>query len=310
MTDISVNTSLRGDKVNLNENGLIGEKSYEEIFNQLVKFAEACDKISAMVLFGSRARSEKKADHYSDYDILFFVSDVDYFLKDDEWLESISKPYISFVERTAVQDYERRVFFDNAMDMDFIFYNVQDIERITAHPIIKSWYARGYQIVVDKISYKELVEENKPFKLKTADLTEEKFNNLIQTFWFHSIWATKKLLRGEIWASKNCIDGYMKNLLREILEYQAKALNGASFDIWHDGRFFDQRISEAVILDLNNAYGQYDKASLEVALKRTMALFAREAQKVAQLLHYSYPIEAEEYAIKQVTILLDKVWLG
>ena len=44
-----------------------------------------------MVLFGSRARAEKKADKFSDYDLIFFVSDVDYFIHTDEWLRGIEE---------------------------------------------------------------------------------------------------------------------------------------------------------------------------------------------------------------------------
>lgn len=39
----------------------------------------------------------------------------------------------------------------------------------------------------------------------------------------------KKLRRREIWAAKNCIDGYLKNKIREMLEQEALARNGANY---------------------------------------------------------------------------------
>lgn len=69
-----------------------------------------------MVLFGSRTRSKEAADAYSDCDIILFVKDVSRFVNTDEWLHSIAPYYISFSERAAAQDYERRVFFDDAAD--------------------------------------------------------------------------------------------------------------------------------------------------------------------------------------------------
>ena len=174
-----------------------------------------------MVLFGSRARAEKKADKFSDYDLIFFVSDVDYFIHTDEWIRGIEEARISFVEPTAVQDYERRVFFDNAMDIDFLFYNVMDVERITADPIIQSFYKKGYKILVDKIDYARLVASSRFTKRETSSFSEQAYLNHVNDFWFHTIWATKKLRRGEIWAAKNCIDGYLKNKIREMLEQEA-----------------------------------------------------------------------------------------
>lgn len=97
----------------------INMRNEDSILLKLIFYAENDPRVRAMVLFGSRAREEKKADRFSDYDLIFFVSDVDYFVHSDEWLRGIAEPGISFFENTAVQDYERRVFFDDAMDMDF-----------------------------------------------------------------------------------------------------------------------------------------------------------------------------------------------
>lgn len=277
---------------------------YEELFEKIKKFAEEEDKIKSMVLFGSRARSIKKADDYSDYDIIFFVDDIKYFTEKDEWLKEISDYYISFVEHTAVQDYERRIFFDDAMDMDFIFYNAADAERITNDPIIKAWYSRGYRIIVDKIDYSKMITGDLATGNEDNMLTEAQFNNLLQTFWFHTIWSVKKVMRGEIWSAKNCIDSYLKTLLRQVIEYHEKADKGWTFDTWHDGRFFDDWVTPKVKLELNDAYGRYDAESLNKALLKTMELFSKEARTTAVLLNYSYPVKVEEYAFKQVNRLV------
>lgn len=267
-----------------------------QILQKLISFAENDPRISAMVLFGSRAREEKKADRFSDYDLIFFVSDVDSFIHSDEWLRGIAEPRISFFENTAVQDYERRVFFDDALDMDFLFYNVKDVERITADPIIRVWYAKGHRILVDKINYSKIVEASCPAPMEKKAITEQDFCNNVNNFWFHTIWATKKLCRGEVWAAKNCIDGYLKNLLREMLEYEAIARYGAGFDVWHDGRFFDEWVDPYIRSGLQDAYGKYDRESLQSALANTMDLYTTAARNTARLMNYPYPTGVEEYA--------------
>lgn len=152
--------------------------SGESIVQRLISYAEGEPRIRAMVLFGSRA--EKKADKFSDYDLIFFVSNVDYFIHTDEWLRGIAEPRISFVEPTAVQDYERRVFFDNAMDIDFLFYNVMDVERITADPIIQSFYEKGYKILVDKIDYARLVASSRFTKRETSSFSNQAYMNHVK----------------------------------------------------------------------------------------------------------------------------------
>lgn len=99
---------------------------YELLFHRVIQFAQNDMSVQAMVLFGSRARTDKQADGYSDYDILFFVDHIDRFFKTDDWLKGISDYYISFGGGSAGARYARRVFFDDAMDMVSFSINASD----------------------------------------------------------------------------------------------------------------------------------------------------------------------------------------
>jgi aminoglycoside 6-adenylyltransferase len=110
----------------------------------------------------------------------------------------------------------------------------------------------------------------------------------------------KKILRGEIWSAKSCVDCYMKNLLRQLLEGYSKAANGKDFDVWHDGRFFDSWIDENIKKQLRTAYGTYDAADILRALKNTMLIFSEVSSKTAAFLNYDNPVTAEAYAVKQI----------
>lgn len=277
---------------------------YELLFHRVIQFAQNDMSVQAMVLFGSRARTDKQADGYSDYDILFFVDHIDRFFKTDDWLKGISDYYISFVEEAPAHGYARRVFFDDAMDMDFIFYNASDAEKVTQNPMIQSWYGRGYAVVVDKIGYRDMARTSQTQKNGEIELTAQYYHNLAQTFWFHAIWAMKKLLRGEIWTGKRCIDGYMKELLREMLEYRGAGRKGSQYDVWYSGRFFDTWAGPELLSGLNCAYGAYNRASLEAALAKTMELFSAAAQETGRLYGFLYPAGAEAYAFAQVEKLM------
>jgi aminoglycoside 6-adenylyltransferase len=277
--------------------------SYDTIMEKLVSFANESELIQAMILFGSRAREKNVADKYSDYDIIFLVKDVNYFLNTDQWLNQIEKYYISFQEPTAAYGQERRVFFSDAMDMDFLFYDAEKSERLAADNTIQSFFSRGFMMLVDKIDFKGAIERNKPSEptkeIKTV-FTEKEFINLTNTFWFHSIWAVKKILRGEIWSAKSCVDGYMKDLLRQLLECYSKALYSENFDVWHDGRFFDNWVDDNIKQQLKISYGTYDAADILRALTNTMSIFSEVSRKTAVMLDYAYPKEAESYAVEQI----------
>ncbi|MBH1940013.1 aminoglycoside 6-adenylyltransferase [Mobilitalea sibirica] len=279
------------------------KNSYTSILESLVSYADKSDLIQSMILFGSRARVNNTADKYSDYDIILLVKDIDYFLNSDEWLNQIEKYYISFQEPTAAGGQERRVFFKEAMDMDFLFYHANESERLAADPTIKAFLSRGYKVLVDKIDFEDDIERNKPFEETGNIFSEKEFLNLVNTFWFHSIWSVKKILRGELWSAKSCIDCYMKNLLRQMVEEYSKAMHGKEYDIWHDGRFFDQWVDEKIRIQLKTAYGSYDTIDMLRALNHTIHIFSEVSQKTSAILNYTYPITAESYAMEQITTL-------
>lgn len=274
--------------------------SYENIMEKMVSYAIHSELIQVMLLFGSRARVKNIADKYSDYDIIFLVKDVDYFLNTDQWLNQIEKYYISFQEPTAAYGQERRVFFGDARDVDFLFYDVRESESLVADSTIQAFLSRGYKILVDKIDFKGVLERNKSFEEIEMIFSEKEFINLANTFWFHSVWSVKKLLRGEIWSAKSCVDGYMKDLLRQMLEWYSKAVNSKEFDVWHDGRFLDRWVDENIKKQLKTAYGTYDAVDILRAMTNTMRIFSEVSSKTAAILNFDYSKDAETYAVEQI----------
>lgn len=280
--------------------------SYDNIMSKLMLFANESELIQVMILFGSRARDKNVADTYSDYDIIFLVKDVDYFMNTDSWLNQIDKYYISFQEPTVACGQERRVFFGDALDMDFLFYDVKKSEQLATDSTIQAFLSRGYKILIDKINFERVIECKKPFEELATILSEKEFTNLSNTFWFHTIWSVKKILRGETWSAKSCVDGYMKNLLRQMIECYSKTLYSKNLDVWHDGRFFDTWVDEDIKKRLKTAYGTYDAADVLRAMTNTMNIFSEISKKTAIMLDYTYPIEAESYAVEQTKKLMSQ----
>ena len=281
--------------------------NYLDLFNNITDFARKSNDIKAMILFGSRCRSENVADEWSDYDLMFFVDNPDSFIYKDEWLEEIGNVKISFVQSIVPQNLERRIIFEDGTDVDFIFYDVKDSRKILENETILLWFSRGFNILVDKCNCEKLIKENKNLVVPNTLFTESDFNNLVQKFWFECIWAVKKLNRGELWASKFCIDSYLKNLIKTLLEQEAKIIFGV--DCWHDGKFFDRwafSIEGESLQNLPQSFGGYDKGSLCKALENTMDIFSKIAKNVYEKMKYPYLEDVENFARNQIELLLRK----
>ena len=162
----------------------------------------------------------------------------------------------------------------------------------------------GYHILIDKIGLQAKITSLDFVKPTLSLLTENEFVNIVNDFWYHSVWTTKKLKRGELWTAKLCMDSYMKWKLLSIIEYYAQAVHGADYNTWHSGRFIEEWAEKWIIEKLSLCFSHYNKENIMSALLSTMDLFRAIAIKVAEKLCFQYPKEADEYATAWVTSVL------
>jgi len=247
-------------------------------------------------MIGSRARTEQPADAYSDLDLILLVDDIDFFIRTDAWLGQLGKHHISFSEDTVAGGRERRVFFDGAMDVDFLFLWAGDIGRIQKDKDVLEILSRAYRVLFDKIGFDAVLRTMPLSRKPYVPLSESEYQNIVGNFWFHSIWAAKKALRGELWVAKSCVDGYMKSLLLQMIELHSHAVNGAAYDTWHNGRFIERWAEPRIAEKFKSIYGGYCAEEILRALSETAALFRRVAVETAEALRYPYPQEADAYA--------------
>lgn len=269
------------------------DSRYKDIVDKIIKYGETSELVKAEVLIGSQSRQIDCADEYSDIDVILFVSDIDFFINSDEWISSLGKYYISFVEKTVSGGMERRVIFENAMDADFIFLQADDFSRINELSEIVS---RSYKMLLDKDNFTDIIshvaQSDKSFSIPS----ESEIQNLISEFFFHVIWASKKIMRGELWAAITCVDGYMKKLLLKMIEYQSHALHGTDYDTWHNGKFIERWAEPWVVKEFQNIYARYSDKDIMKALLNTMNLFQKIAIETIDKWDYEYPVISDKYA--------------
>lgn len=62
-------------------------RSEQQVYNTILTFAKADERIRMVTLEGSWTNINIPADDFQDYDITFFVTDMQSFIADDEWLD-------------------------------------------------------------------------------------------------------------------------------------------------------------------------------------------------------------------------------
>lgn len=269
------------------------QDKYHEIKHRLLLLAENHAEIKTVAAIDSSTRSCVPADEYSDLDLIIATDDTDSWLYGNLPAE-LGDVKISFVEPTLGGGMERRVLYGGWLDVDMIVFTTDQFLNAVNDGTANWVMNRGYCVLHDRIGAAELLTQKIALEIHKPDFSESEFQNLVNNFYFHTVWAAKKLLRAELWSAKMCLDSYLKNLLLKMLEVYAATKYHT--DVWHDGRFLDRWADEETRMELKNCFAHYDKTDMKNALKSTHRLFAKIAKETASLKNFAYPSEAEKFS--------------
>lgn len=266
---------------------------YRDIKEKMLDLARKDEDIKAIVRIGSSTRDTVKADVYSDLDVIIATENTERWLYGD-YPEKLGTVKISFVEPTLGGGKERRILYDGSLDVDMILFTPSQFEAAIKEGVAGWVMNRGYVVMYDSAGYSQLLEENVSREIVHTDLPESEFINMVNDFFFHTVWAAKKILRGELWSAKMCIDAYLKNYLLKMIEMYSVSKH--CVDVWHDGRFLDRWAEKEILVDLEQCFAHYNKEDMVAALLSTEQLFSKLASQTAEMKSYKYPKEAQDYA--------------
>ena len=107
-----------------------------EMFSLVLEFARSDDRIRAVVMNGSRANPSAERDIFQDYDIAFFVTDVEPFREESRVVPYFGVPLLvetveDQVYRPGLRDgrYTYNVQFIDGNRIDMAFFPVEMLER-------------------------------------------------------------------------------------------------------------------------------------------------------------------------------------
>ncbi len=282
-------------------------EAYARLEARFVAWAATVPNIRAAVVIGSRARTVNPADEWADLDILFITSEPGRYIAAADWLANMGDYWLTFVETTPDGEQERRVLFEGGLDVDFVPLPVErmaQLEESIRAGEVPDPIRRGARVLLDKdgavtAALARLSSLARPARQEPP--AEERFLNVVNDFWYHTVWAAKKLRRGELWTAKGCVDSYLKwGCLLPMIEWHARAAHGWDYETWLRGRFLERWADPRAIDGLRGAFGRYEADDLWRALFATMDLFRWLATETATRLGYSCPDEAETKTVALV----------
>jgi len=270
----------------------------------VVDWASEREDIRALLVVGSQARAKVPADRWSDLDIVLIVDDPEPYAEDPSWVREFGQPVLTFLEDTPVGQRERRVLYETGEDVDFPLFPVTALELLEQSENAANLLARGYRVLIDKIDLAERLARVAATAEQPSAPNRREYTDLASDFWFHALWAAKKLRRGEVLTAKGCLDGYMKDRLLTLLEWHARALD-PSVDTWHAGRFVERWADPGALAALEKAYAYYDVRDVARALWETIDLWQGLEEETASRLGFELDLDPADLRRRVADVVPD-----
>jgi aminoglycoside 6-adenylyltransferase len=268
----------------------------EDVFRQLVQWAEQRAAIRAMLLTSTRAVSNAAVDDYSDYDVILIVEDIHPFFDDRSWLEDFGEVLVVYWDPISPDpDYGTEktgnvTQYADGLKIDFSLWPVELMRRIVQAPTLPAELDAGYRVLLDKDNLMEGMKSPTYTAYIPARPTNDMYQTWINDFFTDAPYVAKCLLRGELFPAKWCLDYDMKHVyLRRMLEWHAGIHHDWSVPVGSLGKGLKKQLPPELWAQLEATYAGADTAENWEALFRTMALFRQAAVEVGEALGYTYP---------------------
>lgn len=258
-----------------------------EMMDLIVQIAETL-QVEAVALSGSRTTPDSLKDEFQDYDVVYFVENLEDLISDLSWLDQFG---IRLIEQHNVLGH-RRLYL-----MHFEDGNRIDL-TLCPKEYIQEWVdsEANFEVIKDDNG---LFEAYQPISKRywTAPPTEEEFAASCNEFWWVSTYVVKGIRRNELIYAIDHLYGICQQELLKVLAWQVTSDRGV-VDIGKNYKYLFQYLQAEPEKDFSALLDLSSIEKIKQSLFVTMKLFDREAQRLAKKMGFNYD---QEVAVKMMT---------
>ncbi len=273
-------------------------QGYLQLEQRFAEWAQTQTAIHAVIIVGSRARTDHPADEWSDLDLVAFAGEAASYLHDPAWLNTFGDVIAAISDSFGQHDREWVALYAGGCKLDVAFLSIDPAATPTLQAMLDVFpypnvLERGVRILVDKTAPGPSQLLRLPIPTALSLPTEDEFTEAIGHMLLDAVKTAKFIRRHDLWRAKHMCDGELKQQLLKMLEWHA-ATQPAQRDIWYDGRYLDEWADRRALSLLPQTFAAYQVDDLRRALLATHLLYRWLAQETAQQQGYLYPFEVDE----------------
>ena len=273
--------------------------SEKEMLDVIIKVANDDERIRAVLMTGSRADPNVPKDKYQDYDIIYFVNDINPFYNNTEWVEKhFGKPLI-------MQLPEAMEIIPAVGDGSFAFLMLfEDGSRIDLSIEHKPYTDNGEPaiILLDKDNFfPKLKQDKKHWHIKPP--SQKYFHDCCNEFWWCLNNVAKGIARDELPYAMNMYNCVVRDMLDKMIEWFIGVNNDFSVSSGKDGKYFKKYLPDNLYERYLKTYSNSDYDIFWKSIFNACELFHIVSENVANYLGTSYNQEEENSMLKYLNMV-------
>ncbi|MEX2375810.1 MAG: aminoglycoside 6-adenylyltransferase, partial [Dehalococcoidia bacterium] len=182
-----------------------------EVLATLTRWAEADERVRALILTSSRANPASKVDALSDFDMAIGVHDSADFQGNPAWLEDA---YGAILVRhdpkpgsTSVPgQFNRLVIHKDGTKIDWQVWPVESLRTALRAPALRGGFDVGYRFLFDKDGLSQGATSPTYTAHIPARPTSTDYLAVVEEFWWETSYVAKNLWRDELMPAKHSLE--------------------------------------------------------------------------------------------------------
>lgn len=282
-------------------------RSEQEMMKLLLDYAKHDDRIRVVTLEGSRTNKNIPSDAFQDYDISYFVTEMDSFKEHDGWLDFLGK-------RSMMQKPEDMELFPPELGNWFSYLiHLEDGNKVdlTLIPLneVENYFTQSdglVEVLLDKdaVITNEVIADDRQYWIKKP--TAREFDDCCNEFWMVSTYVVKGLARKEILFAIDHLNEIARPNLLRMMAWQIGSEHGFTFSVGKNYKFIDRYLPDEDWETLLSTYAENGYEPMWKSLFTCYELFRKYSKAVSSRLGYPYPDYDE--AISKYTENVYSAW--
>ncbi len=272
-----------------------------EVIEMILRFAVSRESIRAVVLNGSRVNSNAPKDDFRDYDVIFFVKDLQRtdFKQNRKWIDKFGELVI-MQHNNFSEGYIFMMQYKDGVRIDLNFCDLKHLQKEVKKDSLT-------KVLLDKddLLGKLTPPNDRTYHIKKP--TEKEFSELVNEAWWIQLYVVKGICRDELIYTKYMYDVILMDSLRKLMSWKIGFRNKWQINAGKCGKWFKRLLPKKEYEEFIQLYPKADYENIWNCLSQAGKFIHKTGKELAVMLDYDYPEQDDKNVIKYIQEM-KRIW--